>query len=326
MGNLNFAFVSSFDIRISNLTKLSMNFLKHHHHKLYLAPLALVVTHMVWGASSPVFKWALEDISPFTLAFLRFFLATLILLPFTIHQIRVRIKDLGKLFLLGFVGFTLHIGLLFVGLSKTSSINVPIIASSAPVMLILASMLILREKVKPKILYGTLISLLGVGVIMMRPFLDNGLDGTFVGNLFVVASIVAFVIYTILLKEFQLKYSAVTMLFWMFAIAAITFFPFFFVETFPSVLVPRLTPQSAFGILFGAVFTSVIAYGGYNYAVKHMHVNQTGVFSYLAPIVAILTAVPLLGEHVTPTYIIGSILVFAGIFIAEIKLHHHPKH
>ena len=303
-----------------------MHFIKHHHHALYLAPLALVVTHMVWGASSPIFKWALQDISPFTLAFLRFFLASLILLPFTIHQIRFRMKDLGKLFLLSFVGFTLHIGLLFVGLTKTSSINVPIIASSAPVLLILASMLILRERVKPKVLYGTLISLFGVGVIMARPFLDNGLYGTFVGNLFIVASIIAFVIYTILLKEFQLRYSSITLLFWMFAIATITFFPFFFVENFPSVLVPQLTLPSAFGILFGALFTSVIAYGGYNYAVKHMHVNETGVFSYIAPIVAVLTAIPLLGEHVTPSYLVGSILVFAGIFLAEIKLHHHPKH
>ncbi len=44
--------------------------------------LALIITNIIWGAASPIFKFALQNIPPFTLAFIRFFFAGLLFLPF----------------------------------------------------------------------------------------------------------------------------------------------------------------------------------------------------------------------------------------------------
>ena len=41
---------------------------------LHLAILAVIAANIIWGATPPIFKWALEEINPFTLAFFRFFL------------------------------------------------------------------------------------------------------------------------------------------------------------------------------------------------------------------------------------------------------------
>lgn len=294
--------------------------------KMHFAVLALIVTNIVWGASSPIFKWAMEDIPPYSFAFLRFLLAALILLPFTLHKLKVRREDIIKLCILAFFGFFIHIALLLVGLTISSSINSPIIASSAPVFLLLGSFFFLKEKIKKKMLIGTLVSLLGVMIIILRPLFDHGLDGTIIGNLLFLVSTISFVVYTILLKDYKLPYSSVTLTFYMFALSTIIFLPFSLWELQTQSNALILSSQSLLGILFAAIFTSVLGYVLYNYAIRFVKANETGIFLYIDPVIAVLIAVPLLGEHVTTSFIIGSILVFAGIFIAEKRIHYHPLH
>ncbi len=293
--------------------------------KAQLALLSIIVTNIIWGASSPIFKWSLIDIGPFSFAFLRFFLASLFLFPFTIHNLQINKKELITLFVLSFVGFFVHISLFLFGLTISSSINAPIIASSAPVFLIVGSIVILKEHIKKKMLLGTIISLFGVLIIILRPLLDKGLDGTIIGNLLFVMATLSFVVYTLLIKEYHLHISTTKMTFYLFAIATIIFFPFFLWESSQqSSIFNELTTKSMLGILFASVFTSVIGYLLYNFALKYIQVNETGIFLYIDPIIAIIIAVPLLGEQITLSYIIGSLLVFAGIFIAEKRIQYHP--
>lgn len=293
-------------------------------NKLHLAIVAIIVTNLIWGASVPLFKWSLQDVPPFTFAFLRFFLASLILLPFTFHHLKISSKALLQLTLLAFLGFFLHISLLLFGLTLSSSLNAPIIASSAPIFLIIGGFFLLHEKIKIKTAIGTLISLIGICIVVLRPLIDTGFDSSIVGNILFILSTLTLVLYTLLLREYNLPYRATTITFWMFAIATAIFFPFFLWESGSSNVLSQLTFQGIAGILFGAIFTSVIAYVFYNFAIKRVPTNEIGVFLYIDPIVTALIAVPLLGEKITTLFIIGSIFVFLGIFVAEGRLHYHP--
>ena len=116
----------------------------------HVAIIALIIANIIWGASSPIFKWSLENVQPFTLAFLRFFIASLILWPFALPHITLKIKDIPKIILLAAIGITIHISLFFLGLKLTSSINVPIIGASAPIFLMIVAFLYLHEKPKRK--------------------------------------------------------------------------------------------------------------------------------------------------------------------------------
>jgi drug/metabolite transporter (DMT)-like permease len=294
--------------------------------KYHLAVLALIATNIIWGASSPIFKWALTEIPPFTFAFIRFLLSALILLPFTLHKLKIDKKDFPKLAILAFFGFFLHIGLLLFGLTLTASINAPIIASSAPIFLLIGSAVFLKEKIKSRTLYGTIISLFGVIIIILRPLIEQGLEASIIGNILLVIATTAFVIYTILLKEYNFRYNALTLTFWLFAITAFIYFPFFLWESAGSEIGATLHMKALIGILFGAIFTSVLGYVFYNFAVKKIPASETGIFLYIDPIVTIMVALPLLGEEITPPFIFGSILVFLGIFIAENRIHYHPIH
>jgi len=294
--------------------------------KYQLAVLALIGTNIIWGASVPIFKWSLTDIDPFTFAFIRFLLASLLLLPFTIHKLKINRHDVITYFVLAFFGFFIHISLLLFGLKISSSINSPIIASSAPIFLIIGSIFILKEKISQKVLMGTVISLIGVSIIILRPLFDHGLDGTILGNFLFLLSTISFVIYTILLKGHSFRNSAVTVTFYLFAFSTVIFFPFFLWESNTHNILYLLDAKALIGILFGAVFTSVLGYVFFNFAIRYVKANETGIYLYVDPIITVLIAVPLLGEHVTRSFIAGSVLVFFGILVAEKRLNYHPLH
>lgn len=301
------------------LTNCLMRLSKYH-----LAILAIILTNIIWGASAPIFKWALEDVHPFTFAFLRFFIAALILLPFTLHKLVLNRDQFVKLLTLSFIGFFIHISLFLFGLTLASSINAPIIASSAPALLIIGSVIFLKEKIKRYVVFGTTVSFIGILIIILRPLLDQGVDTQIIGNLLFLFSTISLVGYTLLLKRFRLRLSTITITFWLFAISALFFFPFFLWESAQFSSITNLSTKATLGIVFAGVFTSVVAYVCYNYALKYIHANETGVYMYIDPIATVAIAIPLLGEKITETFIIGSFFVFIGIFIAQRRIQYHP--
>lgn len=294
--------------------------------KNQLAVLSLIIANLIWGAAPPIFKWSLQDIQPFTLAFFRFALATAIIFPFVRKKLKIHTEDLPLLLFLSMIGLTFNIAYYFVGLKLSSSINVPIIASAAPIFIIIGSAIFFHEKPKKKVIEGTLISLIGILIIVLRPIFENGLDSSLIGNLLFVVSMGLSVFYTLLLKELSPKYNPLTLTFWIFLITSLSLIPLVSFEASQTNQLILFDTKSIIGILFGAIFCSTVAFGLETFAIKYISANEIGVFSYIDPIIAIVIAKPLLGETVTNTFLIGSILVFLGIFISENRLHYHPIH
>ncbi len=290
------------------------------------AILALIIANIVWGAASPIFKLALQNIPPFTLAFLRFFGAMLILFPFTVNHLWVKKEDWKDLILLSIFGITINITFFFFGLKYAPSINAPIIASSGPIILYFSSIFILHEKKHIKILIGMLVSLLGVLTIIGQPILEHGVNGEIVGNLFFVLAMLGAVGHAIVGKRIMPKYHAATITFWSFFIGGITFFPLFLGEMITLHPFSYIDYRGITGLLFGIFLSSALAYFLFDWGIKKIDAQEIGIFAYIDPIIAIMIAIPLLGEKLTPIFAIGSIFVFAGIAIAEGRIHYHPLH
>lgn len=294
---------------------------------------ALIIANFIWGAAPPLFKWSLENIPPFTLAFFRYGLGALIFLPFCYRNLKIYKSDYVSYFLLAFFGITINISFFFLALLKTDSINAPIIASSAPLFIIASSILFLKEKVGTKKIIGGLIGLAGVLVIILLPALGKilsadrqGFDGSIEGNLFIILSTVGGIIHLLIAKELAKKYGVSTIIWWMFAIGAATFVPLMVWEVQTTGFLVNLNIQGITGILYGAILATVIANYLYLYAIKMLQASEVGMFVYLDPIIAIIIAIPLLGEIPSPLYVLGSLLVFGGIYIAEGRIHYHPFH
>lgn len=294
--------------------------------KTQLAVLALIIANVIWGAAPPIFKWSLTDIQPFTLAFMRFALAAVILFPFTYKRLKIQRGDWPILVCLSIFGLAFNIAYYFVGLELSSSINAPVISSAAPLFLIIGSTIFLHEKLKRKVIQGSLISLIGVLIIVLQPLFQKGFDSGLVGNMLFIVSMGFGVFYTLLLKEISPKYSALTLTFWIFTLTALSFLPLVFIEAGTTHHLFTLDTKSIIGIAFGAVLASSVAHTLQTFAIKYISTSEVAVFSYADPVVAIIIAGPLLGETVSSTFLIGSALIFIGIFISENRLHYHPIH
>lgn len=290
------------------------------------AIIALIIANIIWGAASPIFKLALQNISPFTLGYIRFVGAALLLFPFAFHHLYIDRKDLKTIIIIGVFGIGLHIAAFFLGLTLAPSINAPVIASSAPVFLYIFSILFLHEKQHPKVLLGIFISLLGVLTIVGMPLFEGGSPREMVGNLFFIIAMLGAVIHIVLSKEILTKYHTITITFWSFIIGSLFFLPFTIYEIATHNTLFTIDARGLTGIVFGIFLSSAAAYFLLEWGLKRIEAQEVGLFAYIDPVVATLIAIPLLGEKITTPFLLGTILIFLGIAVAEGRLHYHPIH
>ncbi len=299
-------------------------------NKFRAAVIALILANTIWGAGPPIFKWALEDIGPFTLAFFRFFLGALILFPFVASKLKVDRQDWQKLILMSLLSVTINISFYFVGLKNAPSINASIISCAAPIFIIFGSFIFLKERSTKRTIIGANIGLLGVLIVLLSPLLKSGLtlasNLSFFGNLLYLIAMFGSLGNVLIGKKLMQKYQPTTIIFWSFTIGAISFIPFFVSELAGNNFVLNLTTKSVSGILFGALLATVVAHFLFFWGLKYLNATDAGIFTYIDPIATVLIAIPLLGEIPGPFYLVGSVLVFAGIYIAEGRLHWHPLH
>lgn len=294
--------------------------------KIRIAILFLILANVIWGASFPIYKWAIEDIPSLTFVFLRFYIGAIIMLPFVYKDLRIEREDWWNLFWLSFIGITVTISLLILGLKLSSSINAPIILSAGPIILIIGSFFYLKERLKRKVVLGTFVSLIGVLTIVLLPVFKEGLDGSILGNIFLVGAAIGSVIHALLLKKILPKYKALTIAFWSFLIGSLPLLPIYFIELNQTHWTQDLNMKILIGIIFGSVLATAVAHSFFAYGMKFIKASEVGIFTYVDPIATIIIAIPLLHEEITPLYLVGALFVFLGIFVAEGRLHYHPLH
>lgn len=291
--------------------------------------LALILTNIIWGAAAPIFKFALQNIPPFTLAFFRFFFAAFLLLPAVSRKWKkVNLNDFLTIVAASFFGITINIAFFFLGLARGVSINAPVIGSTGPLILFFIAIFFLKEKVRPKILAGMALSFFGVLIIILSPLFLEGKQlaiSEIWANIFFIISTIGIILSPLFSRRVLKKVGVFQFTFISFVFAAATFFPFYLYERrFWSL--SELNLNGWVGIVFGVIFSSVLAYLLFFWGTSKIRAQEIGIFTYIDPVAALIIAIPLLGEIPTIYYFIGSFLVFFGIFIAEGRLHWHPFH
>lgn len=294
-----------------------------------LAIIALIVVSALWGVASPVIKVTLNYIPPISFLMIRFLIASIILY-FLVDWKKGYLKYLGKkgllyALLLGVLGSTVNLGLIFWGINLTSSIEATIIYSMAPILIILGGVIFLKEKIQTHEFLGLLIALLGFGLIIIRPLLFEGSKViiNFEGNILVLLSTIAWTAYALLSKNVfnhdktGTKYSPVFITFITFFAGAVSLLPFGIHEILTT---PIFWVKATPGILYMAIASTVIAYTLYEFGVKKIEVSETAVFQYLQPLFTIPIAIMFIEEKFSFIYLVGGILVAAGVFLSE----HHP--
>ena len=167
------------------------------------------------------------------------------------------------LMLLGYAitGITINIIFFFWGIQLTYSINVPVIASGGPILTLILALIFLKEKFSLRKLTGMLLGSLGILLIVFKPLLEKGVDGSVLGNTFIVIAVVAAVCQTIIGKKAFVKFAAIPFTFWAFLVGTASFLPLAVYEYVNEpTLYAALDWRGYMGLGFGAILSSAAAY------------------------------------------------------------------
>lgn len=291
---------------------------------------ALIIANIIWGFASPIFKWSMTNIPPFTLAFWRFFLASIFLGIFLVKTKQFEIPSLNqkhwfKLVWYSLSGITFNIFFFFLGLQRTLSINAPVIASAQPLMVFLVAPFLLNEQVTRRKIIGMIVGTIGIAAIVLEPLYFAGIDGDFVGNLFLVLATIFAVLATLTGRKLFHDQNPVSLMFWAFLIGALTFLPLATYEFGRNpMLYQQLDPKGFIGIAFGSIFSSAVAYTLFAYGLSKITASESSLFTYIDPVAGTVLAFFMLHEPITLPFVFGALLIFGGIFIAEKRIHYHP--
>ena len=292
---------------------------------LVLAIVLLIASSFFWSGNFFSGKIAfLSDLSPFKLSFFRWILALLILLPFTYAQI---IKDLEYykknillMTIISILGVTIFNSFTYISLQTTMVINSTLMASVAPVMMIGFSWLIFRTKTTTLQFTGIVLSLLGAFAIVLKGNLNNLYNLYFTaGDLWMLAAVVSWCLYSVLLKKIDSKTSQLANLEVMIIIGVIFIIPFYIMESFNSTYLPSTGLDLAI-IGYVAVFASIVAFFSWNKGVSIIGPNRASLFLHLIPVFSAIWAISFLNEKFAFFHVIGVLFILSGIILSNIKL------
>ena len=293
--------------------------------KLVLAIILLIASSFFWSGNFFSGKIAfLSDLTPFKLSFFRWILALLILLPFTYTQIIRDLeyykKNILLMTIISILGVTIFNSFTYISLQTTMVINSTLMASVAPVMMIGFSWLIFRTKTTTLQFTGIILSLLGAFAIVLKGNLNNLYNLYFTaGDLWMLAAVVSWCLYSVLLKKIDSKTSQLANLEVMIIIGVIFIIPFYIMESFNSTYLPSTGLDLAI-IGYVAVFASIVAFFSWNKGVSIIGPNRASLFLHLIPVFSAIWAISFLNEKFAFFHVIGVLFILSGIILSNIKL------
>ena len=294
------------------------------HNSTTFAYLALAAASIIWGANGAVMKSALEFVPLFSLAFIRFGTASILLYFLLKPKIKLDKKDIPLVIFCGLLGITFNISLYFWGLRLTTALNAGIIEASLPLLTLFFLHFVFKRGISKNLLYGGLIGIVGIIVLIGKDF-ASPMHLSPLGDFLILASITSFMLYELGLKRLFRKYDPLSMTFYSFAVGAWFFLPAASIEYARSPMwITTVPPHIYLNILYGILLSSLAAHACWQWGLSKISLSKVGFFLYLEPFASMIAAVLLLSERITIPFVIGASLIFLGLFLAEIHISSHP--
>ncbi len=281
--------------------------------------LLLTLASLFWAVNWVVGRAMRSEMPPIAMGFWRWTIALLILLPFAAqelkrkwHVVRANWLTLTVLGCLGAVAFNT---LIYVGLQYTAATNGVLFNSISPILIILLSWVVVRERISRLQTCGVLLSLLGVLAIVARG--DVAALAAFHfnrGDMWLITAMFLWAIYTIVLRRRPPELSAMGFLAAMLLLSLPFLLPFYLWE-FSERGGFALTLATVAALAYYGTFPSIAAYLFWNRGVAQVGANKAGLFVHLMPLFGALLSVIFLGERLYAYHYLGAALIFAGIYL-----------
>jgi drug/metabolite transporter (DMT)-like permease len=280
--------------------------------------------------AAAVLSWALNwiagralryDVPSFSLAFWRWVIACVLLLPFAWpHLVRgwpAMRRSWQIMLVLGVLGTTFCNLASYTGLKYTTAVSGSILSSFAPVIIIAISWALLGKHLRPLQWAGVAISLTGVLTIIGRGDPRVILSLSFnVGDLWILGSMVLWALYTVCLRWRPLDLHPLGLLGANAIVGVIAMLPVYLWSLFQGLHI-TWTTGAVVGLAYVGVFPSLVGYVFWNNGVGRVGPNTAGMFMHLMPVFASAIAIAFLGERLHLFHVAGMAMIVGGIWLTS---------
>lgn len=289
---------------------------RDHASKQHVLPyFLLVITMLCWAGNFTLARAVRADIAPISLAFWRWVMAVLFLVPFSYRHVRqdwntIR-ANLGILSLLGFLGITCYNTLIYIAVRSTTAINGSLFTAAMPAIMAVLTWLIFRQGVSFKQFVGITLCIAGALLVLLRGSLGTLAHLAFArGDVLVLLAVTLHCLYSVLLRfgpaVHQLSFLTAT-----FSFGILFLSPFYLMETVPTVW----NEQAYLSVLYTAIFPSIVAYIGWNRGVRALGANAAGLFLCLISVFTGILSVLFLEDPLRWYHFVSLLAIFTGMLI-----------
>lgn len=276
---------------------------------------------IIYGVTFTIAKDVMpKHIAPFGFIFLRvsgtcllFWIATLF-----VKTEKIEKSDFPRIIAASFFGVAFNMLTFFKGLSYTSPIMGAVLMVTTPMIVLVLSAILIKERMENRKILGILLGLAGtITLILYGKSVVNAPNAT-LGNFLVFVNAVSYGFYLILVKKLMDKYNAFSFVKWIYLFGFLMVIPFGWGE-FQTVNWSAVPTIAFLKIGFVVVFSTFFTYLLNLLSMKELKPTTVAVFIYLQPFFASIFAIGLGKDALSWIKIGSALLIFIGVYLVTQK-------
>jgi drug/metabolite transporter (DMT)-like permease len=239
-------------------------------------------------------------------------------MPEKVRNERIDRADFPRIIWAAFFGVALNMLSFFKGLSLTSPISASVIMVSTPMIVLVLSAIIIKERMRKRMVFGIVLGLIGTAFLILYGKSVGNATNASLGNFLVFVNATSYGLYLVMVKKLMDKYNAFTFVKWIYLIGFIMVLPFGWSE-FEAVNWALMPTDVYWKIGFVVVFSTFLTYLLNLLSMRELKPTTVAVFVYLQPVFATVFAISLGKDELTLVKIVSAILIFTGVYLVTQK-------
>lgn len=280
-----------------------------------LGSILLSLSACIWGGMFVVVKFIVGDVGPLQLVWLRYLVAILALVFFSIikrEKWHLNWHDLRLVILVGIIGNVISIVAQETGTWLSSAQTGAVITSATPTFMVIFARIILKERLTKTKVVSVLMAT--IGVIMIVGIHLTG-SNILWGVLSLILAALTWALMSVLITLIK-SYSSLQITIMSTVVAIICLTPFVLANSNALVRINFVEPKIILGLLYLGIISTAGAFVMWNKGLTMVKASVSGLFFLLQPIVGTLLGWMLLGEGLTWGFLLGSILILGSVWVS----------
>lgn len=285
--------------------------------KRTLALIAATVVSLIYGITFTIAKDVMPAyVKPFGFIVMRVGGSTILfwLCSLFLGKEKIALKDFPRIMAAAFFGVAFNMLTFFQGLSLTSPIMASVLMVTTPMIVLVLSAIIMKEKIVGKKAIGILLGLGGTVVLILYGKSVSRSDNALWGNFLVFVNAISYGLYLIIVKKLMDKYNPFAFVKWIYLFGFIMVLPFGW-EQLSQVQFESLPFDITVKVAFVVIFSTFLTYLLNLLSMKELKPTTVAVFIYLQPFFATVFAIGLGKDELSVVKLLSALLIFTGVYL-----------